>query len=257
MGIIIIGLTAFFASLLTFFSGFGLGTLLTPVFAIFFPAEVAVAQTSVVHFINNLFKLLLTGKHINKSIVLRFGLPAVLGALAGAYALLFFAKANPLFIYYIGDKECIITPIKIIIGLMIIVFSIIEFLPAFSKTGFAKNNLFIGGILSGFFGGLSGHQGALRSAFLIKYNLPKEQYIATGTAIACIIDVTRISLYATMFIKLNLFENNSYILFASVCAIAGAITGNFLLKKITLKFVQTLTHILLIILALAIGSGLI
>lgn len=257
MGVIIIGITAFLASLLTFFSGFGLGTLLTPVFAIFFPAEIAVAQTSLVHFINNIFKLFLTGKHINKHILVRFGLPAIAGAFLGAFCLVYFSQANPLFVYYIGEKECVITPLKLVIGLMIIIFSVIEFLPAFSKTGFAKNNLFIGGLLSGFFGGLSGHQGALRSAFLIKYNLAKEEYVATGTAIACIIDVTRISLYATLFFQMNIFENSSHILIASACAISGAFLGNFLLKKTTLKFVQLLTHILLIILALAIGTGII
>lgn len=39
----------------------------------------------------------------------------------------------------------------------------------------------LGGLLSGFFGGLSGNQGALRSAFLLKAGLSKEAFIATGT----------------------------------------------------------------------------
>ncbi len=54
-GIIIICIVAFLTSILTFFSGFGLGTILMPVFALFFPVEVAIALTSVVHFSNNLF----------------------------------------------------------------------------------------------------------------------------------------------------------------------------------------------------------
>lgn len=257
MGIIIIGITAFFASLLTFFSGFGLGTLLTPVFAIFFPAEVAVAQTSVVHFINNIFKLFLTWKNINRTIVFQFGLPAILGAFAGAYSLLFFAESKPLLVYYISNKEFVITPIKSVIGFMIVIFSILEFVPLFAKRGFPKDNLFLGGLVSGFFGGLSGHQGALRSAFLIKYNLPKEEYIATGTAIACIIDITRLSLYTSLFMKMDLVETGSYIIPATVCAVAGAFIGNLLLKKTTLHFVHILTHILLIIIAIAIGIGLI
>jgi len=40
---IIIGLTACLASALTLYSGFGLGTLLLPAFAFFFPPELAVA----------------------------------------------------------------------------------------------------------------------------------------------------------------------------------------------------------------------
>lgn len=57
MELIILCLAALIASLLTFFSGFGLGTILTPVFAIFFPLEIVVALTGVVHFLNNIFKL--------------------------------------------------------------------------------------------------------------------------------------------------------------------------------------------------------
>ena len=44
---VIVGLVAFVASALTFVSGFGLGTLLMPVFAVFMPVERAVALTGV------------------------------------------------------------------------------------------------------------------------------------------------------------------------------------------------------------------
>lgn len=67
MEIIIISLTAFLVAILTFFSGFGLGTILTPVFMIFFPVDLAIALTGVVHFFNNIFKLVLVGDR--KSVV--------------------------------------------------------------------------------------------------------------------------------------------------------------------------------------------
>ena len=54
---IVLYLAALAVSGLTLFSGFGLGTLLMPVFAIFFPIEIAVAMTAVVHLANNLFKV--------------------------------------------------------------------------------------------------------------------------------------------------------------------------------------------------------
>ena len=44
------------------YSGFGLGTLLMPVFALFFPVPVAVASTAVVHLASNLFRLAFTGR---------------------------------------------------------------------------------------------------------------------------------------------------------------------------------------------------
>lgn len=55
MEIIVIAIVAFFASGLTFFSGFGLGTLLLPAFALFFPIEIAISLTAIVHFLNNIF----------------------------------------------------------------------------------------------------------------------------------------------------------------------------------------------------------
>ena len=56
MSVILICAVALAASCLTFFSGFGLGTILMPVFAIFFPLEIAIALTAVVHFLNNIFR---------------------------------------------------------------------------------------------------------------------------------------------------------------------------------------------------------
>ena len=62
MEIVIISFAAFIIAILTFFSGFGLGTILTPVFMIFFPVELAIGLTGIVHFFNNIFKLVLVGK---------------------------------------------------------------------------------------------------------------------------------------------------------------------------------------------------
>ena len=81
MTFLVICVVAFLASGLTFFSGFGLGTLLLPAFAVFVPVEQAVAMTAVVHFLNGLFKLCLVGRHANQGIVFRFGFPAIAGAL--------------------------------------------------------------------------------------------------------------------------------------------------------------------------------
>ncbi len=81
MEIIIIAAAAFITAILTFFSGFGLGTILTPVFMIFFPVDLAIALTGVVHFFNNIFKLILVGKKADIKVTLLFGIPAVLAAI--------------------------------------------------------------------------------------------------------------------------------------------------------------------------------
>jgi uncharacterized membrane protein YfcA len=87
------------------------------------------------------------------------------------------------------------------------VFAFLEIIPSFQKVQFGKDKLVLGGVLSGFFGGLTGIQGAIRSAFLIKSGLSKEAYIATGVMIACFIDFTRLSVYITRFSASSLNEN--------------------------------------------------
>ena len=257
MEIVLICLSAFFAAILTFFSGFGLGTILTPVFMIFFPVNLAIALTGVVHFFNNIFKLFLVGKSADKQTVLRFGIPAVIAALVGAWLLLQLTDLRPLFTYSIGEKTFEVSPVKFIISLLLIVFALMDLLPYFSKLQFGKDKLILGGALSGFFGGLSGNQGALRAAFLIKAGLSKAAFIGTAVVVSTFVDLTRLSVYASRFSRSGLTANLDIVIAATLAAIAGAFLGNKLLKKVTLSFIQRVVAVMLILVSLALGAGLI
>lgn len=257
MEIIIISLSAFIVSILTFFSGFGLGTILTPVFMIFFPVELAIALTGVVHFFNNIFKLFLVGNNANKEVLLRFGVPAVISAMLGSWMLLNITDLQPLFSYYAFGKYFEVYPVNSIISVLLIIFAIIDLIPYFSTLQFEKDKLPIGGMLSGFFGGLSGNQGAFRSAFLIKSGLSKEAFVATSVVVSTFVDFTRLSIYATRFTKSGLTDNIVLVICATLAGIAGAYFGNKLLKKVTLRFLQITIAIMLIIISLALGAGII
>ena len=192
--------------------------------------------TAIVHFINNIFKLLLVGRNINLKILLKFGLPAILGAFAGARLLLFLPQMQPVFEYRIGEKLFEVAPVNLLVAILMILFSLFEIIPQLSKISFNKERLVEGGIISGFFGGLSGHQGALRSMFLIRLNLSKETFIATGIAIACLVDVSRLSVYFFKYREMNIAENYNIVITAVLSAFAGAYIGNKLLKNATIKF---------------------
>jgi hypothetical protein len=255
--IIIICIAAFLTSILTFFSGFGLGTILMPVFALFFPIDIAIALTGVVHFANNLFKMALVGKKADKWVLIRFGIPAIAASFLGAWLLMKITVLPSLFHYEMWGREFEVTPVKLIIAILLLFFSLFEFIPRFQKIQFGKNKLILGGILSGFFGGLAGIQGALRSAFLIKSGLSKEAYIATGVIIASLVDFTRLSVYASRFTSSNLHENLTLLISATAAAIAGAFIGNKLLKKVTLHFIQVVVAVMLVLISIAMGTGLI
>ncbi|SHJ53151.1 sulfite exporter TauE/SafE family protein [Aquimarina spongiae] len=257
MEYILVGIVALLGSGLTFFSGFGLGTLLMPVFALFFPIDIAIALTAIVHLLNNLFKLTLIGKAAHLKTILKFGIPAILFAFLGAYLLGKLTETNPLYIYHIGDTEHEITWVKVCIASLLIFFSFFDLIPKLKRLEIDTKHLPVGGALSGFFGGLSGHQGALRTAFLIRAKLSKEAFIATGVVIACCIDVSRISIYAQDIFELKNQLNYPMLITASLMAFIGAYIGNKFLQKITINTIQTVVGVLLIIFSVLLGIGII
>ena len=257
MEFLIIGCVAFVTSILTFFSGFGVGTILTPAFVLFFPIDIAVAMTAIVHFLNNIFKLGLTFIHIDKNVLLRFGGAAIPLAFIGAWLLMNFSNNNKiLYEFSINTHLFQIKLVELIIGLLMLAFSIVEILPT-KKTIIKNNMLFVGGAISGFFGGLSGHQGALRTLFLLRSGLTKESFIATGIAIACFVDISRLSVYFAKVEKISLSENLGIITTATLCAFAGAFLGKKLLKKITINFIQYLVAVLIMLISLLLIFGII
>jgi uncharacterized membrane protein YfcA len=256
MELLIIALVAALSSLLSFFSGFGLGTLLTPAFILFFPPELAIALSGIVHLLNNFFKLTLIKNKINLTIGFKFGIPAIIGAIAGSWLLLKVSDAEALYTYTIGNHLFSISYVKLIIAILLIVFSLFEILPRLKNIQFNKDKVIGGGLLSGFFGGLSGNQGALRSMFLLKCGLSKEGFISTGIFIACLVDITRLPIYFSHISKTEIFSHSEFLIVAVLSAFTGAFVGNKLLKKITLGFVQWAVFVMVILLAVAIGSGL-
>ena len=248
---------AFGASLLTFFTGFGLGTLLLPAFAAFFPAEIAVALTAVVHLLNGLFKLTLVGRHADLRVAARFGIPAIAAAFAGALVLAWLARSHePIVTYELAGRTRSVMPVALVVALLMLVFAALELWPRFKRLAIPPRWLPLGGLLTGFFGGLSGHQGALRSAFLIRAGLDKRAFIATGVAVATVVDVTRLAVYSERFLAADLAPHGRLLASAALAAFAGAWTGNRLLRKVSLRSIETGVAVLLALVALGLGSGL-
>ncbi|MEE3035370.1 MAG: sulfite exporter TauE/SafE family protein [Bacteroidota bacterium] len=255
MDIVIISLVTFFAALLTFFSGFGLGTILTPIMMLYFPVEIAIAFTGVVHFSNNIFKLFIIGKKASKEVLVKFGIPAVLAAFAGSYLLFEFDSNNIFYSYSLNSKIMEVSMIKFIVSALLIVFALFDLIPYFSKLKFGNKIMPFGGFLSGFFGGLTGNQGALRSAFLIKTGLKKEVFIGTTVVISSFVDLTRLSMYASNLLNFDLSTYFSLAFYSITSGIIGSFLGLNLLKKITYKFIRTLVACLIISLALGLLLG--
>ena len=244
---LIIAFTVVFASALTFFSGFGLGTLMLPVFSLFFPLETAVAATAIVHFINNIFKFGLVFKHVHYATLFRFGFPAMLAAFIGALLLGYIGTTEVSYHYTWFNREMIVTPLKLTIGCLMIFFALFELVPSLTRWKIDQRYMPLGGILSGFFGGISGHQGAFRSVFLTKTGLSKEEFIGTSTAIALIIDLSRIIIYTTTFLSLSPAKSfSAHLITGIIFAFIGTYFGKLLLSKTTMTGIQRMVGLLLI-----------
>jgi hypothetical protein len=203
MSYLIVCVTALLASGLTLFSGFGLGTLLMPVFALFFPVEVAVAATALVHAANNIFKAVLLGWHANFRILFKFALPAAVAAMLGALLLGYLSLIEPIARYEIAGRTCMVTWVKLVISVLIAGFAVVELSPRFEMIVYGAT--FLGPDLE----------------------------------------------------KLKMQGDLGLIAVGTLSAFAGAFMGSRLLKKITMRAVQNIVGLLLLLLAAGMGSGLI
>jgi|APTNR8051073442_1049403.scaffolds.fasta_scaffold00602_5 uncharacterized membrane protein YfcA len=255
----LVAVAAFVVALLTFFTGFGLGTLLMPAFAwLLHDVPTAVAATAVVHLANNLLKLGLVGRRADRGVVLKFGMTAVLFSFLGAWVLTSVARGPELARYTLGGQTYAVTVEKLIIASLMFLFAAFELLPTFNRLAFAPRWLPVGGALSGFFGGLSGHQGPLRSAFLMRCGLEKTAFIGTGAVCAVLVDTARLVVYgASVWVAPAHASAGSgrLVMVGMAGAFAGTLLGNRMLHKVTWTAVRVTVGVVLMLMAVALGAG--
>jgi len=212
--IILFFIIAFLAVIIGTVAGFGTSTVLLPLALFFVDFKTALVLVAIVHISGSVGGVAFFRHGLDKKLILLFGAPSVILAILGAY----------LVIYLPQDV------LQIILGSFLLVFSIYSLIKPDFKVKPGKVNTIIGGSLSGFLQGLIGIGGPLRGAFLISYNLEKFKYIATLSAIAIIIDATRIPIYLVN----NLLEPQFYyyIIPFVIIGIAGSYAGKKIVNKI-------------------------
>jgi len=253
--LLVVCVAALLASALTLFSGFGLGTLLMPVVALFFPLELAIAMTAMVHLANNLFKIGMLGRKADSSVLMKFGLPAIAAAFVGAALLTYLGELNPIYEYQAFGSNRQVSALKLVIGVLVVSFVVLELSPTFAKTALDRKWLPLGGVISGFFGGLSGHQGAFRSMFLIKAGLEKEAFVATGVVRAVLVDIARMVIYGADISAHDRAIGWPLVIRACASAFIGAYVGAKVLLKVTFRSVQLIVSALLIVVGVGLIAG--
>ncbi|MFQ3344525.1 MAG: putative membrane protein YfcA [Candidatus Thalassarchaeaceae archaeon] len=170
---------AFFAAALTVPAGFGLSTVLTPVVLLMMGPHEAIAVVAVVHGAHNAGKYISLRDHVDYSAIRHYGFWLVVGSILGALL-----QNN------VPQKPLLLT-----IGIFLVILPLASISESWTRYRIPEANDKIGGFGSGFMGGISGHQGALRAMFLTRRLNDKMKFAATASVLALCVDVSRIPVY--------------------------------------------------------------
>ena len=229
---VIIAISAAVAGAIAAVSGFGIGSVLTPLMALGSDTKAAVAAVSIPHLLGTLLRFWRLRAYIDRRVLLHFGTTSAAGGLIGA--LLHAYAGSPALTAIFGG---------------LLVFAGVAGLTGFSKRmRFGTVSAYVAGTASGAFGGLVGNQGGIRSAAMLGFQIPKESFVATATAIALIVDAVRIPVYCFT-------EGHRVVdLWRPVLiAIAGVVAGTLGGEKILRRVPETLFRRVVSALILSLG----
>ncbi len=160
-------------------TGFGIGSVLTPLLATSVGTRLAVAAVSIPHFFATALRFWRLRAHVDRRVLIRFGIPSAAGGLTGA--LLHNVAAN--------------RALAVVFGLLLVFVGISELSGLSRRMRFNNTLAWIAGALSGFFGGLVGNQGGIRSGALLGFDMDKHAFVATATAVGVVVDAARMPAY--------------------------------------------------------------
>jgi uncharacterized membrane protein YfcA len=180
-----------------------------------------------------------------------------MAAAAGAWLLGWLSKLAPFARYDWLGHRFDVAPIKVVVAVILLGFVLIEFWGSQKTLPVKHSSLPIGGIMSGFFGGLSGNQGAFRSAYLVRTGLSKEQFLGTGAVIACLVDLSRLAVYGATLPLRTATQEPLLLISTIVAALGGTMVAARLIHTITMATIQRLVAAMLVGIAIGLASGLI
>jgi uncharacterized membrane protein YfcA len=212
-------------------SGFGSSIFFVPVASIFFDIKTVLGITAVFHVFSNLSKIALFRTGIQKDIVIKLGIPAVLFVTIGAYITTFLPTPQ----------------IELVMNIVLIILAV--FLVANFKRPIKRSNtnLYIGGVTSGFLAGVAGTGGAIRGITLAAFQLSKDSFVATSALIDLGVDLSRSVVYVSNgYFKL---EYLWLLPFLMVISFVGSWIGKLILKRTSENAFRYLVLIVIVLTA--------
>jgi uncharacterized membrane protein YfcA len=220
---------ALLAEIIGTVSGFGSSILFVPLASLFFDFNSVLGITAVFHVFSNISKIVLFKKGVDKRLILKLGIPAVIFVIIGA-----------ILTKYIPRKES-----ELFMNIMLVFFAFFLVYKINSPIEQNDRNLIIGGISSGFLAGLIGTGGALRGLTLAAFNLPKNIYISTSAIIDLGVDLSRSIVY--IYNGYFLTKYIIYIPFLIMISVLGSWIGKIILTYISELYFKYIVIIIIII----------
>jgi len=215
-------------------SGFGIGSLLTPLIALQAGTKTAVAAVSLPHLIGTGLRFWRLRDSLDRRVFWRFGLTSAAGGLAGA---LLNARASS-------------PALTVVFGSLLVFAGAAQITASAQRWRFHGSVAWIAGALSGFFGGLVGNQGGIRSAAMLGFDLPKERFVATATAIALIVDAARMPVYVAVE-RAQVAAIWSLVAIASVGVVVGTLAGQRVLAIVPEQRFKQIVGAIILLLGIA------
>jgi uncharacterized membrane protein YfcA len=229
---VLVFVASFAAGSIASVAGFGIGSVLTPLLAIRLGMRTAVAAVSVAHLAGTALRFWLLRQHVDRRVLVTFGVASGVGGLAGA---LFQARAS----------NAILT---LLLAALLLFAGLSELFGIVRAIHLGRRGAWVVGALSGLFGGLVGNQGGIRSAGLLAFDVDKTSFVATATAIALIVDGVRMPVYAVTAGS-DLLAAWPLMLVATAGVLAGTIAGGRALRRIPDRIFRRIVAVLLLALA--------
>jgi uncharacterized protein len=224
-------LTAIASGAIASVSGFGIGSLLTPLVAVRAGTKTAVAAVSIPHLIGTAMRFWHLRRSLDRAILWRFGLTSAAGGLAGA----------------VINASAPSPALTTVLGILLVVAGGAQLTGQAQRWRFHGSVAWMAGAVSGLFGGLVGNQGGIRSAALLGFDLPKERFVATATAIALFVDAARMPVYVVVE-RAEVAAIWPLVALATAGVVGGTLAGERLLHRVPeQRFKQIVGAIILLL----------
>lgn len=218
-------------------TGFGIGSLLTPLLALETGTRLAVAAVAVPHFAGTLQRFVKLRRHVDRRVLVGFGITSALGGLTGA---LLHTRLS-------GGA------LAAVFGGLLILAGISELTGWVQRVRWGRRAAWVAGALSGALGGLVGNQGGIRAAAMLGFEVPKESFVATATAVGLIVDLARLPVYLAAEWR-GIAALGPSLLIATAGVVIGTELGTRVLRRIPERTFRRLLALLLLALGVYMGS---